>query len=83
MSIKQPPTFKIGDKVAYSVQFLRSIGETTGEMPFARGTVTAIQPLGSLQLVTIDWEGNYTPPDKVIAHNLAHVGPNRRFANCD
>lgn len=48
----------IGDKVAYSVQFLRSIGEVSGDMPAARGVVTALDELagGKLILARIDWD---------------------------
>ena len=72
---------KIGDKVAYSVQFLRSIGEVTGELPAARGVVTDIKKLGQRELVSVDW-GDENIPGKVISGNLAKVGANTRFAQC-
>ena len=70
-----------GDRVAYSAAFLRSIGCQTGELPQVRGVVTAVQPLGDRQLVTIDW-GTDAAPAKVMACNLARVGPNNRFCAC-
>ena len=80
------PKFKTGDKVAYSVQFLKSIGESHGEMAQGRGIVKDIKSYGNstspLVLVEIDWNVGDLP-DKVAAHNLAIVGPNRRYCNCD
>ena len=73
---------KPGDRVAYSAQFLRAIGCLTGELPAARGTVIAIEQLGSLQLAQIDWDRPGIP-QRVAVHNLATVGPNRRFCACD
>lgn len=32
-------TFAIGDRVAYSARFLRSLGRYTGNMPHLRGTI--------------------------------------------
>ena len=49
-------TFSIGDKVAYSVAWLRSTGSITGDIPFLRGTVRTTEDFGSGQLVTIAWE---------------------------
>lgn len=71
----------IGDRVAYSVQWLRSIGTITGELPAARGTITELQDLGGLVLATIDW-GNPDIPPRVNVNNLAIVGPNTRFCAC-
>jgi hypothetical protein len=63
-------TFKLGDKVAYSVKFLKSTGTYTGDLPRARGTITNIHMLGGdTQLCTVDWE-NPNIPDKVIGPNL-------------
>ena len=76
------PMFKVNDKVAYSVDFLRSIGETTGEMPFARGIVVKVSEFTTnRQLVTVDWD-NEDIPAKVLNCNLAIVGPNIRFCAC-
>ena len=72
-----------GDRVAYAVQFLRSISCCTGDLPAARGVVTEVRQLGNRQLVTIDWGPGADLPQRVIADNLARVGPNSRFCACD
>ena len=64
---------QIGDNVAYSASFLRSISCYTGDIPAARGVVTNIKPLGDRQLITVDW-GNEDIPPKVISGNLAKRG---------
>jgi hypothetical protein len=77
------PKLAIGDKVAYSVQFLKSIGESHGPMAHARGTVTEVQTHGtSFTLARIDWHGA-DMPERVNVFNLAKVGPNPRFCNVD
>jgi hypothetical protein len=73
---------EVGDKVAYSVQFLRSIGCQTGDIPRARGVVKEVVKFGDNQLATIEWDLPYIPP-KVVAFNLAKVGANSRFCQCD
>lgn len=74
----------IGSKVAYSVQFLRSIGMSHGEMAFARGTVAEVETHGSsFVLARIAWDKNADMPERVNVHNLAIVGPNRKFCNVD
>jgi hypothetical protein len=71
----------VGDKVAYSVQFLKSIGMSHSDMARARGTVTELSKLGSeTTLARIDW--NCDMPERVNAQNLARVGLNTRFSNC-
>jgi hypothetical protein len=74
-------TVVVGDKVAYSVQFLRSIGCQAGDLPFARGVVKDVVMFGVNQLVTIEWDIPNIPP-KVMAFNLAKVGANSRFCQC-
>lgn len=71
-----------GDRIAYSAQFLRSINELSGDLPAARGTVIAIERLGVVQLARIAWD-QPDLPTRANVQNLAHVGPNRRFASCD
>jgi hypothetical protein len=71
----------IGDKVAYSVQFLKSIGASHSDMAHARGEVTAVDIFGGLVLARIKW--NADMPERVNVANLAKVGANTRFANCD
>ncbi len=63
---------KAGDTVAYSARFLRSISCFTGEMPFARGTVTGLVSVGESTLAIIDWHGADLP-DKVHVANLSRV----------
>ena len=76
----------IGDKIAYSVHFLRSIGETpTGPLCHARGKITEIKKYGAnFNLAAIAWENNFDNlfPEKVNVCNLAKVGPNDRFCAC-
>lgn len=76
-------TVTSGDKVAYSVQFLQSIGMSHTPMARARGTVVEVTSYSSsLNLARIDWNGA-DMPERVNVCNLAKVGPNTRFANCD
>lgn len=63
----------IGDRVAYSAQFLRSIGCYGGDMAHARGTVSALLPFGERFLATIEWDLPDIPA-KVVTANLAKVG---------
>lgn len=73
---------KPGDKVAYSVEFLKSIFEPlTSPMYHARGTVVSIADLGSTKLASVDW-GTGEFPKKVNVANLAIVGPNSKFCQC-
>jgi hypothetical protein len=72
----------VGDKVAYSVQFLRSIGMSHSDMARGRGTVTELKTHGSdWTLATIDWNGADLP-ERVNVKNLAKVGLNTRFSAC-
>jgi len=75
--------FKIGDKVAYSVQFIRSIGlKPTDDLCHCRGEITEIKDYSSkLSIATIKWD-NPNIPEKVNTFNLAKVGPNDRFCAC-
>jgi hypothetical protein len=74
---------KIGNKVAYSVQFLRSIGEgPTSPMCHARGEITDLTNYGAnFILATVQWD-NPDMPDKVNTANLALVGLNSKFCAC-
>jgi len=77
------PKFTEGDKVAYSVQFLKSIGMNHGDIARARGTITSFMLLGTdTQLASITWDRGELP-SKVNTANLARVGPNPRFCNVD
>lgn len=64
---------QIGDRVAYSKNFLKSTGQYTGDIPFARGIVTAIQFIApTYSLVTVDWN-NTDIPGKVCHSNLVKI----------
>lgn len=65
-------SINVGDKVAYSTQFLKSTGEHTGPIPFARGVVKDIRKIGGVSLATVEWD---TPeaPEKVNVFNLVRV----------
>ncbi len=39
---RKAPTFTVGDRIAYGVAFLKSTGQTTGEVPQMRMTVTEV-----------------------------------------
>jgi len=72
---------QIGDKVAYSVQFLKAIFESHGPLAHARGVIVDLQPLGQTTLAKIDWQDDDIPA-KVNTANLAIVGPNIKFCQC-
>ena len=64
---------QVGDTVGYSKQFLQSTGQYTGDVPFARGKVTALLPLGSeTVLAEIEWNSPDLPP-RVNVKNLSTV----------
>ncbi len=74
-------TFAVGDRVAYSVAWLKSTGQRFSRDNIAgwRGTVKEITKFGENQLVTIDW-GFFLPSEyhddgfgRVIAPNLTLV----------
>ena len=53
--MKRHKNYTPGDKVAYSAAFLRSTSQYTGDVPFLRGEIVAVEPLGERQLCTIQW----------------------------
>lgn len=73
----------IGERIAYSVQFLKSIGESHSEMARARGKIIEIKEFsgGKMKIAQIEWEGAAIMPKSVNIANLAKVGPNSRFCN--
>lgn len=73
---------KIGSRVAYSASFLKRIGATTGELPSLRGEVISIKISGlPFTLVKVRWDdGRESSCNK---ENLAEVGPNSSFCQCD
>jgi hypothetical protein len=75
--------FSLGDQVAYSIQFLKSIFEPpTSPMCHARGVIRKLVPLGQTTLAEVDW-GADVLPSRVNTENLAIVGPNIKFCNID
>jgi hypothetical protein len=77
--MKNNSKFNVGDKVAYSVKFLRSIGEgPTSPLCHARGTITEIRSYSkNFQIALISWADNHGDngilPDGVNCANLAKV----------
>ena len=72
---------QVGDKVAYSVQWLRSTGQVAGDAGHARGTVEAIDTYSAgFTLARIKW--NCDMPERVHVNNLAVVGLNSKFCAC-
>lgn len=77
----------VGDRVAYSANFLRSIGCFTGDMPRLRGIVTELKQLGGADgvwLARIDWETKCDGeewPARVAVPNLAKCGTRAMVAD--
>lgn len=72
-----------GDRVAYSVQFLKSIGMSHSEMAQARGRCVGTLAIGSTTLAEVEWDNcGINLPGRVNIHNLAKVGANARFCQC-
>jgi len=72
---------EMNDRVAYSVNFLRSVGCYSGAMANGRGKVVGFEPLGETMLAQIQWDPQYQNlPDRVNVHNLAHVTVSREFS---
>ncbi len=63
-------TLQIGDRVAYSVKFLRGIGDYSHDSASMRGTVTGIREIRGMKfpLVKIAWD---TDTDELRAGALA------------
>ncbi len=73
--------FKVGDKVAYSANFLASLGhhDITHSMSKVRGVIIRLRMIGPIVLAEIRWDDEEIPT-KVITNNLAKVGQNAEFA---
>ena len=68
--VRKTKDVKVGDVVAYSRTFLQSISCYTGDMPRARGKVTALKPVGTeTTLAEIDWD----LPDLPTRVNVANL----------
>ncbi|MDA7980151.1 MAG: hypothetical protein MPJ50_15400 [Pirellulales bacterium] len=64
---------QVGDTVGYSKAFLQSTGQYAGDIPFARGKVTALHPVGSeTVLAEIEWD-RPNIPTRVNVKNLSTV----------
>jgi len=75
---------KIGDRVAYSWRFLKSIGMSHTDMSHAKGRIRELKTLSpDCTLACVDWENGVDMPEKVNTKNLAIVGPNTQYCNCD
>jgi len=71
-SAKKKVEIKIGDRVQYSVKWLRSTGQYTGDIAHAKGIVRKITPLGQKSLATVAW-GNENVPPTVLIDNLTKL----------
>lgn len=57
MSKNRDRKYSVKDKVKYSRDWLRSTGQVTGPVPFARGVVTDVKDLREdAQMVTVQWD---------------------------
>ena len=52
--------------------YLRSTGQFTGDVLFARGVVESIKDLGGLRIANVNW-GDPDIPSKVNVKNLSKV----------
>lgn len=52
-------------------------------MSHAKGVVTKIRSVGPINIVFIQWTGNVDLPEKAVEANLAKVGPNVDYCNCE
>jgi hypothetical protein len=67
--------FKIDDSVMFSREFLRSTGQFTGPVPFAKGRVVSVEQLNpKLFIVAVNWGNDVV--NRVLSSNLIH-GSNR------
>lgn len=49
--------FKVGDRVQYARQWLRSTGQLTGDAPLAKGRIIGLSPVSAdLDIATIEWD---------------------------
>jgi hypothetical protein len=69
---QQQQEMKVGDLVAYTRQFLQSISCYTGDMPRAKGKVTALVAIGDVTVAEIAWDLPDLPA-RVNVKNLCRV----------
>ena len=62
----------VGDRVAYKASFLRSTGQTTGDVPFARGVVESVKDYGGMSIANVNWNDPEIP-SKVNTKNLSKI----------
>lgn len=62
--------FEVGDEVALSRKFLKSIFDNSHDSGSARGIIKELKPLGSITLAVIDWKKGKWVGDKVNVANL-------------
>lgn len=75
--------FKVGDRIAYSAAFLKSIGARASKEDIGglRGTVKSVQEfVPGKWLVKFVWDGG--EESSALATNLAKVGANIDFCAC-
>jgi hypothetical protein len=66
---------EVGDKVAYSGQFLRDTGQQAGESGHMRGTVIEVMGSPDWRLCVVAWKnGRQARTSRVLDKNLARVG---------
>lgn len=67
--------FNVGDRVAYTKQFLQSIGAYTGELPRMRGTVLEIMELrgGENKAVLTVKADCWDDPVRILSCNLCRI----------
>jgi hypothetical protein len=74
MEAAEASGLKVGDPVAYSRNFLWSIGELAGDMPHARGEIVGLVPVGrEVLLAEVSWDRAELPA-RVNVKNLCRVG---------
>jgi len=75
--VKRTQAIQVGDTVAYSKAFLQSTGQYTGDVPHARGKVTALKELGKeVTLAEIEWD----KPDLPARVNVKNLTTARGIA---
>jgi hypothetical protein len=74
---KRTQAIQVGDTVGYAKAFLQSISCYTGDMPRARGKVTALIHLGETTLAEIAW----SLPDLPKRVNVANLSTVKQIAH--
>jgi hypothetical protein len=66
-------SIKIGMRVKYSIQWLRSIAPPpTDSIWRAQGTIAELRPVGKMKLARISWDPEFKDlPQRVLASNLS------------